>query len=160
MDYRHLPIIIAIVSVGLVYLYWDMNKRNQQLEEQLYYLQAHVQRLTTPRPDMQEAREPIELVDEEESQEMVQDVERVIEDIDYGYEEDTSGDDSGPEPVEQTLDLTGEVVEEVTHNEDIVITKFSHCPHILQSGKNKGSGCGKQACENGFCKNHTAPQPL
>lgn len=160
MDSKHLPIIIALVGVSLVYLYWTLNKRNQELEEELFYLKAHVQRLSTNIPNNQE---PIEIVDQVEKKHIPLDVEVV----DYGYEQDSDEESfeellqSEPEPVEQEMDTVREIVEEVTPAEDVVITKLSHCSHILQAGKNKGSSCGKPAVDNnGYCKHHCGPEPL
>lgn len=163
MDSRHLPILIAVIGVGLVYLYWQLNKKNQLLEEQIYYLQAHVQRLTNP--VSQERHEPIEVdLDDHivKQEEPLINQQRVIEEVvDYGYEEDTE-EESEPEPANENEKESGirEIDEEETPAEDVVITKLSHCPHILQSGKNKGMPCGKQGGENGYCKNHFAPEPL
>lgn len=170
MDSRHLPILIAVIGVGLVYLYWQLNKKNQLLEEQIYYLQAHVQRLTNP--VSQERHEPIEVdLDEHvvEQEEPLINQQRVIEEVvNYGYEEDEEDteedteEESEPEPANENEEESGirEIGEEVTPAEDVVITKLSHCPHILQSGKNKGMLCGKQGGDNGYCKNHSAPEPL
>lgn len=175
MDSRHLPIIIAVIGVGLVYLYWQLNKKNKQLEEQLFYLQAHVDRLSHPvvQPsgpveiDVDEAGDIYEDYDEDYDYEReMQDNEREIEvedqsgieDVEYDCENEASG--SEPEPVEQEMDTVREIAEEKTPAEDVVITKISHCPHILLAGKNKGQSCGKQATDNGFCKNHCPPEPL
>lgn len=157
MDSKHLPIIIAVVGIGLVYLYWSLNKKNQDLEEQIYYLQAHIQRLTNP---VVKSTEPIELEEQVfENENDVEILDRTIEQVDYGYEE--SDEETEPEPVEETMDTIREITEEHTPAEDIVITKFSHCSHILQSGKNKGSSCGKPTIDDtGFCKHHSAPEPL
>ncbi len=164
MDSRHLPILIAVVGIGLVYLYWQLNKKNSKLEEQLYYLQEHIQRLTTSFLELEiEQREgeeegkQVELEDDEE--EKVPILQRRVEEVDYGYEQD-SDEESEPEGVEQEMSSIREIDEEPTLAEDVVITKLSHCSHILQSGKNKGSSCGKPATDNGFCKHHVPPQPL
>jgi len=156
MDTKHLPIIIAVVGIGIIYLYWQMNKKNQFLEEQIYYLQAHVQRLANP---LTHSHEPIEIEEDDyvENGNTSREIEEVV---DYGYEDD-SDDDSDPEPVEQEMSTVREIVEEVTPAEDVVISKLSHCPHILMAGKNKGSSCGKPTHEDtGYCKNHSGPTPL
>lgn len=172
MDSRHLPILIAVVGVGLVYLYWQLNKKNSRLEEQLYYLQAHLQRLTTSFMELEVERNEeheqegqpgreLEVVDEDEDEEKQPILERRVEEVelDYGYEQD-SDVESEPDGVEQEMSSIREIDEEPTPAEDIVITKLSHCPHILQSGKNKGSSCGKPATDNGYCKHHLPPEPL
>lgn len=159
MDSRHLPILIAVIGVGIVYLYWQMNKRNQRLEEQLYYLQAHVQRLTNP---VAQSQDPIEIdLDEhqhqlEEDEPLIQN-QRVVEEIvDYGYEEDSEDEESEPEAANENEEgSVREITEDPTPAEDVVITKLSHCPHILMTGKNKGHPCGKVNC-----KNHISPEPL
>lgn len=162
MDSRHLPILIAVVGVGLIYMYWQLYRKNQLLEQQLYYLHNHIQQLTS----IERNQEPIEIDldkdEEDEHEEIIDNLPRVIEEVELnGYEED-SDEESEPEGVEQHKDNIREIEEEVTPAEDVVITKLSHCPHILQSGKNKGSSCGKPAIENGYCKNHCslAPEPL
>ena len=155
MDTRHLPIIIAVVGIGIIYLYWQMNKKNQYLEDQIYYLQAHVRRLTNP---MTHSHEPIEI--EEDGYVENENTIREIDVVDYGYEED-SEEESDPEPVEQEMSTVREIEEEITPAEDVVISKLSHCPHILMSGKNKGSSCGKPTCDDtGYCKNHSGPTPI
>lgn len=162
MDSRHIPILIAVIGAGLVYLYWQLNKKNQILEEQLYYLQAHVQRLSNPVEQVQ--REPIEIdLDDHHVEQPLVQQQRVVEEveIDYGYEDDSESEESEPEPANENEESgIREIAEEETPAEDVVITKLSHCHHILMTGKNKGSPCGKQACETGYCKNHTPPEPL
>jgi hypothetical protein len=154
-----LPIIIALVGVGLVYLYWTLNKRNQELEEELFYLKAHIQRLsTTTLPTDQQ--EPIEIIDSVNKNHIQ--LNDTIQVVDYGYEQDSEEESiEEPEPVEEEMDTVREIVEEVTPAEDVVITKLSHCSHILQAGKNKGSSCGKPTVDNsGYCKHHAGPEPL
>ncbi len=164
MDSRHLPILIAVVGVGLIYMYWQLYKKNQLLEQQLYYLHNHVQQLTS----MERNQEPIVIdLDEDDENENINDnlpksFTTDNEEVNYGYEENSESDENEPEGIEQHEDNIREIDEESTPAEDIVITKISHCQHILQSGKNKGSSCGKLATDNGFCKNHSilAPEPL
>lgn len=155
MDTRQLPLIIAVFAVGLVYLYWHMNRKNQYLMEQNFYLQEHIKRLSHP---IQLPTEDI-LLDEISSHSDTQS--RDLEIIDYGYEKDSESDGTTEDPlpaVEQ--DGIREITEESTPAEDVVITKLSHCPHILQTGKNKGSMCGKATTQNGYCKHHEPPVPL
>lgn len=146
MDSKHLSILIAVIGIGVIYMYWQLYQKNQLLEQQLYYLHNHIQKLNNQ-------EEPITIDLDEDNQ---------TEQINYGYDEEDDDDEEEPDGVEQHEDNIMEIEEEVTPAEDIVITKTSHCQHILQSGKNKGSSCGKPTTENGFCKNHCTlvPEPL
>jgi hypothetical protein len=154
---KQLPLIIALVGFSLMYLYRTFSKKQQLLEEQLYYIQKQVEKLSLSLNNND--TNVISLDD-------IQEVPDYFQVVDYGYENENENENSEkeqePEAIESNMDSIREITEEVTPTEDIVITKLSHCSHILKKGKNKGMICGKQADESGVCKNHISelPQPL
>lgn len=159
MEFPQLPVIIAVIAIGFVYIYWQLNTKNQELEEEIFYLKGHINRLSNPIS----TTDSIVLDSDSDSSSSSSDEcdieERVLEIHDNGYDQDSEENDE-PRALEDHEDSICEIKEEKTPAEDVVITKISHCPHILQSGKNKGYSCGKICIETGYCKNHSGPTPL
>ncbi len=152
MDSKQLSILIAFLGIGIIYMYWKFYTKNQLLEQQIYYLHNHIQQLTpmsTENEDKEQINYGYEEVSEEEEEE---------------EEEEEGEGEEEPNGIEQYEETKGlmDIQEAKTPAEDIIITKTSHCQHILQSGKNKGSSCGKSTADNGYCKNHSTlvPEPL
>jgi len=151
---KQLPLIIALVGFSLMYLYRTFSKKQQLLEEQIYYIQKQVEKLS-----LSVNNNDTNVISLDDN---IQEVPDYFQVVDYGYENENSEPEPEPEAIESNMDSIREITEEVTPAEDIVITKLSHCSHILKKGKNKGMICGKQADESGVCKNHISelPQPL
>ena len=155
---KQLPLIIALVGFSLMYLYRTFSKKQQLLEEQIYHIQKQVEKLS-----LSVNNNDTNIISLDDN---IQEVPDYFQVVDYGYENENSEQkqeqEQEPEAIESNMDSIREITEEVTPAEDIVITKLSHCSHILKKGKNRGMICGKQADESGVCKNHISelPQPL
>ena len=167
LNQQHIKIALGLTIVGVLYLaytkYVEFEQRQERLENNLRNVIDAVNNHYLSQMGDTDSETEMEAKIEAEAEAVA---ECVSECVDSAVKRVVFEEDSEPEsdvmPSCMVEEHDNDVFSEAESDSPIIITKNSHCIYTITMGKNKGSRCGKNATQDGYCKLHLKhiPTPM